>query len=104
MFNGKTRLRDVYRTYTKVVAVKQSSRYNELVSQQGDCWGAVNASRKYAVRILVGMCNIPYSKELGVLFKEIVSPNCDSRTYEEFLSLTIEEGLYNLTMTGYILD
>ena len=104
-FNGQSLMRDIHRIYASNVMAKEVAYYHKLVAVKGcSCYGANNASEKYAVKLLLQHTDLPYSKELGTLLRVFLfeSNRVSSRQYEKVCSLPLDEALYNLTMTGYI--
>lgn len=104
-FNGNSSLNNVYNIYQREVRAKEVARYHELVSKNGyDCWGFVNASEKYAVKLMLQHTDLPYSSELASLIKTFLFglDRISNRTYCKVCSMNVDEAMYKLAMTGYI--
>lgn len=104
-FNGNSSLNDVHNIYQREVRAKEVARYHKLVSTKGyDCWGFVNASKKYAVKLMLQHTDLPYSSELASLIKTFLFglDRVSDKTYSKVCSMSVDNAMYKLAMTGYI--
>lgn len=92
-------LLDVQRLYLKKIAKQEEKHYHEIIRRDGDSWGAVNAAHKFAVKKLVEATDLPYQKEIGAIYKDIVTQDIPDR---QLASTTVEDAIYNMVTTGYI--